>query len=461
MRATVVRDRFVDFYQRNGFCPLPRSSTLHPSIPMTYVMSAGLVQVEAALAQQSDRSGDRFVLVQDCFRHFDLKKVGTDDIHLSFFEMPAAFIFDTRDRARTIQQVFTFARSVLGMEGSLWVSYFGGGRVLDSNLPADDATRQAWIATGMPENRVIGLGPEHNYWVQGNGIEGNVSVRKAGPHTELFYERKDAKPCSARCTLGCKCGRFVEFSNTLFVSEETHTPNRTIRPKSEPFIETVIGSERAAMILQNAPSVFDTEIYRPLIQIVRSFASTQRLPEAVARASERVIADHLRALCFLVADGAPPPGKNGRERIIKLLIRAVLTRQILFNISSAAFLPALVNCVADMAHGPLNIGPDEKKKLIEYFASEAQRFSKTVQRGYSEVEDLLRANQGATLSGVQIVAMEKERGLPALLIQDELTKRGLAFLGEDYREALGNWRQRILTRQEKGKKARDLPARVT
>lgn len=140
--------------------------------------------------------------------------------------------------------------------------------------------------------------------------------RKAGPNTELFYDRGAEKACGPDCRPGCRCGRFVEFSNSLFICREQDSQNKSLHPMAEPFAETVIGTERVAMILQSAQSVFETDSYRPIIDAIRNFVQTPNLPESLATASERVIADYLKALYVLVADGAPSPGKNGRERII-------------------------------------------------------------------------------------------------------------------------------------------------
>jgi len=339
MHSSEIRRRFVDYYKGLGFYVLPRAPMLHPSIPMSFVMSAGLVQIETSLAQVEDRPGDQFVLVQECFRHFDLDKVGTDDIHLSLFEMPAAFVFGSDGKADTIRQIWTLATEILGMdEDHIWVSHFRGGKVLDEHLPSDEATRQAWIEVGVPENRIVGLGTHGNYWVQGGEIDGMGTPRKAGPNTELFYDRGAERACGTGCRPGCKCGRFVEFANSLFICRELDEQSGCLRPMAEPFVETVIGTERVAMILQDVRSVFEIDSYRPIINTIHGFVRRPDLPESLVVASERVIADYLKALYILVADGAPPPGKDGRERIIKLLIRGLMTRQIVLGIQSQEFL---------------------------------------------------------------------------------------------------------------------------
>jgi len=442
MHASEIRQRFVDYYKRRDFYLLPRAPMIHSSIPMSFVMSAGLIQVETSLAHAEERGGDRFVLVQECFRHFDLDRVGTNNLHLSLFEMPGAFVFGPNGKEATVQRMWTLATRILGIDKSrIWISYFRGGKVLNKHVPSDEDTRRAWIGAGAPEERIVGLGADDNYWVQGGGIDGLEAPRKAGPNTELFYDRGAEYACGSDCKPGCKCGRFIEFSNSLFICREQDAQNGSLRPMAEPFAETVIGTERVAMILQKAQSVFETAGYRPVIETIDRFVRAPALPGALRVASERVIADHLKALYVLVADGAPPPGKNGRERIVKLLIRGVMTRQILLGIQSRDFLSALIDCISRTVHSSVRATPEDENRIISYFSFESRRFLKTIERGRRQLEHFLEENQGRTLSGSQILFLEKKKGLLHLLTAMMLQERGLAFAEAEYREALEAWKQ--------------------
>ncbi len=443
MNASEIRRSFVDYYRELGFYSLPRAPMLHPSIPMSFVMSAGLVQVETSLAQAKERPGDQFVLVQECFRHFDLDKVGTDSLHLSLFEMPGAFVFGPNGKVETIRRMWTLATVVLGIEKSqLWVSYFLGGKVLGEDVPKDKVTRQTWLDLGVPESRIVGLGPDDNYWTQGGGIDGMGMPRKAGPNTELFYDMGAEKACGPDCKPGCKCGRFVEFSNSLFICYEQDLKDGSLRQMAEPFAETVIGTERVAMILQGTRSVFETDSYQPIMDAIHSFVHKPGLSEELVTTSERVIADHLKALYVLVADGAPPPGKNGRERIVKLLVRGVVARQRVLGIDSQQFLPDLIDCISQTIQRSLQVTPEDEKRLARYFLNESRRFARTIKRGQRQLTRLLQENGGRTLSGSQIVCLEKNWGLPCVLIAAPLREKNLVFAEHEYEEALEAWKQR-------------------
>jgi alanyl-tRNA synthetase len=434
MDTTEIRQRFVDYYKDIGYQSLPSSPMIDSSIPMSFVMSAGLVQVENSLARSTKREGNRYVLVQNCFRHFDLEKIGTDDIHLSLFEMPGAFVFGPDGKAGTVERMWRLATSVLGLEKEhIWVTYFKGGKVIEDNLPEDTATHQAWLDVGLAPNRIVGLGKDSNYWIQGKGIEDTSISRKCGPNTELFFDRGLKRACGPNCMPGCKCGRFIELSNSLFISHEIKQNNRYLTPLANPFTETVIGTERVAMVKQGSLSVFETDMFKPLVEIIRQFVH-KTLPAEALATHERVIADHLRALTFLIADGAPPPGKDGRGRLIKILIRRILTRQIILGIAADEFIPPIIHRIFQWAARDNESGIEEK--VVEYFLYESQRFFKTIERGQHQLAKLLEMNDGRTLSGPQIVYLEKKCGFPTLLTRQILQKQGLPFLEAEYQETL-------------------------
>lgn len=446
MESSEIRRQFITYYEKQGFRFLPRAPMLHPSIPMSFVMSAGLEQVETSLSNTPHRNGNQFVLVQECFRHFDLEAVGTDNIHLSLFEMPGAFTFGKNDKKDTVSQMWELAVRILGINSEhIRVSYFKGGKIGDQYLPEDTATYQAWKNIGVSEDKLIGLDVRHNFWLQGGGLQnGQSQLRKCGTNTELFYDLGSDKACGINCQPGCRCGRFIEFANSLFISHLFDPVTNTLIPLDDPFTETVIGTERVAMILQNVSSVFDTEVYSLFIDNIHRFISNTNLPDTLIRQSECVIADHLKALCVLAADGAPPPGKNGRERIIKLLIRSILTRQIVLGISSDRFLsPFFISLIYPNGNGTA-LKTQEKIKV--YVESESKRFQKTVERGWREIEKMLSKNQGQTLSGSQILQLEKKYGMPHLMIEVVLREKGLSYSEAEYQNALKNWKQQEIVK---------------
>jgi alanyl-tRNA synthetase len=439
MKTAEIGQRFVGYYEKLGYQTLPSAPMIDPSIPMSFVMSAGLVQVENSIAKSTTRDGNQYVLVQNCFRHFDLEKVGTDDIHLSLFEMPGAFVFGSNRKNATIRRMWDLVISVLGIEKEhIWASYFAGGAVLDNYLPEDIETKQAWLNVGLSPSRVVGLGPENNFWMQGRGIDG-IQVRKCGPNTELFYDRGGEKACSQDCHPGCTCGRFIEFSNSLFICFEIDSNNNALSPLAQPFTETVIGIERVAMILQKVRSVFEISLYKPILDVLDRSIAPIVIKENSILSSKRVIADHLRGLYYLIESGAPPPGKNGRGRIIKMLIRRVLTRLILLDINVQQNIPVLIATTAKVLPDKTDRKDQISDSLLVYFLTEYERFMKTVKQGKYKLDQIVKENNGKTLSGIQIAYLEKRWGLPHQLTKQTLWERGLLFAEAEYKSVVYNF----------------------
>ncbi len=447
MHPQAISDRFVRYYQSLGFKQLPGTSLLHPSIPMTFVMSAGLAEVETAIDQLGSRSpDDDYVMVQNCFRHFDVDRIGKSDLHLSLFEMPGAFSFGHNTRRIAIRRMWEFLTRDLQIDSSrLWATYFAGGKISGHRFNQDLETYQAWRDLGLPEDRVVGLGADHNFWKQGGGIDGQETSRKCGPNTELFFDRGSQLSCRPDCRPGCKCGRFVEFANSLFIFAEIDAETDALSLMADPFTETVIGTERVAMILESQPTVFEIETVRPLIEDLRSFYSHWNVEVAFnARESERILVDHLRALVFLAADGAPPPGKGGRRRLMRILIRRVLAQMRILQIDPLGCLPALIDheIVLDGKRHP-NLGRG-RDRLLAYIEAEAQAFDRTLSRGYRQLDRLLARNDGCTLEGKDLVRLVKQFGIPVPLLRVSLAHKGLEFREHEYRKAVEQWRCTVL-----------------
>jgi alanyl-tRNA synthetase len=408
---------------------------------MSFVMSAGLVQIETALDQVGKQNGDRCVLLQKCFRHFDVDTVGTDEVHLSLFEMPGSFSFGPDGREDIIPGMWHLLTETLGInQEHLWVTYFAGD-LSEHDLVRDSKTYRVWRELGVPEERLVGLGIENNFWRQGGGISGMERWRKCGPNTEVFFDRGVQLACGSDCWPGCHCGRFVEIANSLFVNMEVDSESGEFRAMARPFAETVIGTERVAMILQGKNSVFEIDDVFPIISIIRQFHRAPELPKHTVAVSEKVIADHFRALMFLVADGAPPPGKDGRQRIIKILIRRVLTHQYLLNIRDPEFLPVLAEGLTHVHKDSPKL-TDARVPLLTFFAAESRRFEQTITKAQRELERfLIEYNGGRTLCGEQIVCLEKTWGMPHILVKQALHQKGLSFDEVGYQNALAYWRQ--------------------
>ncbi len=448
MQSSVIGPIFLKFFQDQGFSVLPRASLLDPSIPMSFVMSAGLVQVESALGDKSRPRGQKYILIQKCFRHFDIETVGNDDMHLSFFEMPGAFVFGPIDKFRVIQSMWYLLTESLHLDPQrLWVSFFAGGMKAGHDLEADTTAFEGWLRLGLPRERIIGLGAEHNFWMQGDGIDGVSEYHKCGPNTEVFWDRGAEHSCGRNCQPGCRCGRYLELANSLFIGLQIDSRRDLIVPLSEPFAETVIGTERLAMILQGKNSVFEIDALEPLIAIIESFCDFEDPRRLLYRKQVFVIADHIRALVSLVADGAPAPWgqdgeKGGRHRLIRMLIRRILAAQIVLGIHQTGFIPAIVDAVIEANEERRELGV-ARDRVLSYFEGEAKRFNFTLNRGRRELSRLLEKYPTRSFSGSHVVYLEKSYGIPKIILERELADQGISFNQADYNHAWQDWKNQI------------------
>lgn len=405
-----------------------------------------MAQVETAIDSLGYRAPHQnYVLVQNCFRHFDVEKIGRSQLHLSLFEMPGAFSFGPNQRQVTVRRMWELLTGEIGLpQGRLWASYFAGGVVSGHFFAADRETRQAWQAVGLPPERIVGLGPEHNFWKQGGGIDGQESSRKCGPNTELFFDRGAHLKCGSTCRPGCTCGRFVEFANSLFIFAEIDAETNALAMMPEPFTETVIGVERIAMILAGRSTVFEIETIQPLLERLRSFYAPQSRPAFLQTTqSERIVVDHGRALLYLAADGAPPPGKGGRRRLMRILMRRVLAQLRILEVDSTRCLTVLTELIVSLDRGDQPQLSEGRQTLLNYFEEETATFERTLARGYQHLDRLLARTNGRGLEGRQLVNLVKQFGLPVSLLKVTLARRGFEFRESEYRAAMERWRQNL------------------
>jgi alanyl-tRNA synthetase len=417
---------------------------------MTFVGSAGLAQIENGIEQGEERQGERYVLVQICFRHFDIEKVGKTPVHLSLFGMGGAFSFGEVSRSDTLSKIWSFFTDELGIDTSrLWATCFSGGTLEGHLFPPDETTRETWVALGLNPTHVVEVGIETGFWKQGDGLSGKERYRKCGPTTELFYDRGTHLRCGPGCRPGCGCGRFIEISNILFIHFYIDEATKTVAPIVTPFDETVIGIERVATALCELETVFDLPAFERAIRFIRTAYDPREVMGTDNREeSARVIADHARALLFLTADDAPAPGKGGRARIMRLLVRGIVTRLRILRIQNKAFFPDLIDLLLETYGDRYPHLVDGRDKVVTYFDEERETFRQTLSRGYQRLDEILAEDEQAAVSGAQALHLVKEKGLPYPLLKATLEHRSIPFQPQEYWRAHERWYQGILAQTQ-------------
>jgi alanyl-tRNA synthetase len=442
--AISISQSFLDYFESRGYKTIPGSSLLDPSVPMSFVMSAGLVQVERSAALQGGRKHERYVLLQNCFRYFDLDTIGDSAYHLTLFRMAGAFTFGNINRLACVSSNWDLLTRIFGLSPeSLWVTYFGGGEVGGRFFEPDVETYQAWQTIGLPPERIVGLGPGSNFWKQGASVVGEREAPKCGPNTEVFYDRGSQFQCGPECKPGCRCGRFVEIQNTLLVIWYFDEERGLLKPLDEPFVEAVIGTERLEMLLQKKSSVFEIESIVPLMEQIQKNEPASVKPLAGRIKQERIVANHIRSILFLTADGAPKPGHGGRARLMRKLVRGLLTALKLLGVSDSQFLGNLIDLALSIysEQHPALLGA--RDLTLRNVMEESDLFERTLKKGTHHLDSLLK-DQDGYLSADDVVTIEKEFGVPNSLLSFMLQQRQVSFDQQTYQNAYAAWYQSVV-----------------
>lgn len=410
MNISHITEQFLFFYNSKGVEILSSSPLIHPLFPISFNMSAGLVQLDHLLRSNDIIENKRMVVVQKCFRHFDVNKV-TDYSHLSFFEMGGYFEVGNFDKATAMKYIYDLLVGVYKIDPSrLWITVFSGGDVFGKQFSKDQEIIETWQKLLPNKDQIIGFGKEHNFWTQGGGAEIAIESKLCGPQTEIFYDlgKKDCK--KKTCLPNCDCGRFLEISNNLFITHKI-TGELKVLPLQNKAIESVIGIERVCAVIENKNTVFDIKEISNLRNML--ILENQESKETTIR-KNRVV-DHIRALCFLIPEGAPLPGRNGRARIIRTLIRELLTDLYVLNLNTSEKIEPLISKIISMyqARYPDLIG--KEKQIFQMISDHEKVYLKTLNKAGGAIQRYLKRNNKNKLSETETEYFRKQYGVPVEL----------------------------------------------
>ena len=390
MKNVKIGEGFLEYYRSKGFEILESAPMVHPSFPMTFNMSAGLLQLDPLLKGKEKIVNPKMAVLQNCFRHFDLDKIG-DPHHLSFFKMAGAFELVKFEPQSILERIWQFLTEELGIDKNrVWVTVFQGEETHGHLFEKDEESLKFW-RDHLPGERIILYGSDHNFWQQAGGFEDTGGVKLCGPSTEVFYDLGGGVGCQQKdCRPGCPCGRFLEISNNLFIRHSFDAQKQELSLLAVPAVETVIGVERVAAVVEGKPSVYETVYYAPLMRLVLGMAKA-RMSEDEKIKNARIVCDHTKALLFLFSEGAPSPGRRdgGRPRIVLKLVRGLLTKLILLRIDSSEILPKLMDAV--VAIYPENPKLQESKdKALEIIYEHEKVYRKTLERAQRRIAGYLK-----------------------------------------------------------------------
>ncbi|HEY6372818.1 MAG TPA: alanine--tRNA ligase [Candidatus Sulfotelmatobacter sp.] len=426
-----IRRKFLDFFVHKGHKEVHSSSLVPANDPTLLFTNAGMNQFKDVFLGLEKRDYSRATTSQKCVRaggkHNDLENVGFTNRHHTFFEMLGNFSFGDYFKKDAIAYAWELITSPewFGIaQDKLYVTIFEGAGEELGVIPRDGEAEEGWLRQGVPQERIFAMGAKDNFWQMGD-------TGPCGPCSEIHYDMGVAASDQghADCKFGCECGRYVEIWNLVFMQFDRDASGK-LNPLPKPSIDTGMGLERVASVLQGVISNYDTDLFTPLIKRAAELTGTslnkQLSKEAHTKsaASLRVIADHSRAATFLISDGVLP-ANDGRGYVLRKIIRRAITHGRLLG-QTRPFLYETVFAVRDLMRGAypeLNETADRVSKAVQV---EETRFAHTMDVGLEKLETLLKVSVG-TLAGEDAFKLYDTFGMPLDFMQDAARDQGIDF----------------------------------
>ena len=408
MKAIEIRNKYLEFFKRHGHAVIPSAPLIPENDPSVLFTTAGMQPLVPYLLGEKHPEGTRLTDFQKCLRTNDIDEVG-DNRHLTYFEMLGNWSLGDYFKEESIAMSFEFLTKELEIPvEKLSVTCFAG----DEDCQRDEVTASCWKKAGIPEDRIYYFGKDDNWWIAGE--EG-----PCGPDTEMFYDTGKPK-CSENCNPSCGCGKYVEIWNNVFMEFFKTKDGRYTKLKQHN-VDTGLGLERMAMLLQGKETPFDTELFKPVMDKLQELAGENDSIE-----SRRIVAEHLRASMMIIQDGGLPSNVD-RGYILRRLIRRMVRhlRKLQINLNELGELIDLnIDTLKEM-YPELHQNSDKIKSVI---IEEKDKFEKTLERGEREFNKIVNRmkNEGKdTISGQDLFTLYETYGFPPEVTQDLAREAGL------------------------------------
>ncbi len=401
-----IREAFLKFFEDKGHHRVKSSPLIPKNDPTLLFTNAGMVQFKDYFLGKEKPPFKRATSCQKCMRaggkHNDLENVGKTGRHHTFFEMLGNFSFGDYFKKEAIEFAWELVTKVFKLpEERLYVSVY----------EKDDEAFEIWNKIiGLPESKIYRLGEKDNFWAMGD-------TGPCGPCSEIYYDRGEKFACGENCGIGtCDCDRYLEIWNLVFMQYERDESGK-LTPLAHPSIDTGMGLERIASVLQNVPSNYETDLIFPLVKWASDLSGTPYGKDDKSSTSMRVIADHLRALVFLIADGVLP-SNEGRGYVLRRIIRRASRHGRLLGIEKPFLYEGIDRVIEIMG----DVYPEivENERLIKKITlKEEERFSRTLERGLYILQELiekLKSDGKDTLPGEEVFKLYDTFGFPLDLI---------------------------------------------
>lgn len=415
MKGSEIRSKFLQFFESKGHTSVESSSLVPKDDPTLLFTNAGMVQFKMVFMGEDRRPYTKAVTSQRCVRaggkHNDLENVGYTARHHTFFEMLGNFSFGDYFKEDAIQYAWQFLTKELGLPPEkLWVSVFQD----------DDEAFGLWERIeDLPKGRIVRLGEKDNFWAMGD-------TGPCGPCSEIHIDQGIEAGCGRdNCAVGCDCDRFLELWNLVFM-QFYRAEAGTMTPLPKPSIDTGMGLERVAAVLQGKFSNYDSDIFLPIISKLESLSGKRYKENHADDTAMRVIADHARATAFLVADGVLP-SNEGRGYVLRRIMRRAVRYGRNLGLKTSFMEHAVAAVIAAMGDAyPLL--RDAAALLEKVVRNEEERFRETLEHGLELLEEELArtfAAKAEHLAGEFIFKLYDTYGFPFDIVRDIARERNI------------------------------------
>ena len=406
MKAIEIRNKYLNFFERHGHKVIPSAPLIPENDPSVLFTTAGMQPLVPYLLGAKHPEGTRLTDYQKCLRTNDIDEVG-DNRHLTYFEMLGNWSLGDYFKEESIAMSYEFLTKELGIPNEkLSVTCFAG----DEDCPRDNVTAECWKKAGIPEERIYFYGKDDNWWIAGE--EG-----PCGPDTEMFYDT--GKPaCGPDCQPSCDCGKYVEIWNNVFM--EYLKKDGKYSKLTQRNVDTGLGLERMAMLLQGKETPFDTEIFSPIMDKLSELAKKDDI------ASRRIVAEHLRASMMVIADGGRPSNID-RGYILRRLIRR-MTRHLNKLEIDLNELSGLIDLDVEILKDMYPELVSKKEEIKEVIIQEKDKFIKTLAHGEKEFNKVIariKAEGKDTIDSESIFKLYETYGFPPEVTKDLAVENGL------------------------------------
>jgi alanyl-tRNA synthetase len=434
MKASEIRGIYLSFFEERGHKIVPSASLVPASHdPSVLLTTAGMQPFKPYFLGREQPPAPRVADVQKCFRTTDIEEVGNTARHLTFFEMLGNWSFGDYFKAESIPWGWELSTQGFGMDPErIWVTVFGGDEEL--GLGPDEEAIEIWRGVGVPDERIVRLGRKDNFWQAG-------PTGPCGPCSELYLDRGEEFGAAGERP-GDDTDRFLEFWNHVFMSYNlAEDGSLTELPMKN--IDTGMGLDRMAAILQDAPSVFDTDLVRPLIDLAEEMSGSAYGADPATTRAMRIVADHSRGAAFLIADGVVPSNED-RGYILRRIMRRAIQQGRTLGLE-APWLGRFAERAIEIMGGTYPELVAERATIERWVGDEEESFGRTLERGTELLERLVaeaKESQTSWIDAADAFKLHDTYGFPYDLTKELLAEQGLSVDDGGFEELMEEQRTR-------------------